>query len=179
MKIFAILALLLLGWLGFEIIREVLRLYGIASADIKLGVMTASGSALAFVVNNAIQSSRERRARLFENKRAAYNEFFEFFFSIFTQQKAGTPLDDKQLEKSFSNFTRNVMTWGSAATVNAVLEYQRSSLQVEPDNTKSMFGPTEKLLRALRKDLGHSDSPLEKSALTKLILKADEHHKLD
>ncbi len=33
--------------------------------------------------------------------------------------------------------------------------------------------------RALRKDLGHSDLSLEKFALTKLLLKGDEHEKLN
>lgn len=178
-KVAALLLVGILGWLSFELVREVLRLYGNAEADLKLGVITAAGSALAFVVNNAIQSGRERKARLFENKREAYDKFFEFFFSIFVSQKSGKPLTEKQLAEKFNEFTRNVMTWGSAETVNAVNEYQRSNLNVDPSDLKALFSTTEKLLRALRRDLGHSDRSLSKFGLTKLILKADEHYKLD
>lgn len=178
-KLIALLAVAILGWIGFELVCEVLRLYGRAEADLKLGVITATGSALAFLVNNAIQSSRERRARLFENKREAYDKFFEFFFSIFAAEKSGNPLSQDKLAEKFHEFTRNVMTWGSAETVNAVNEYQQASLNSNSSNLKETFATTERLLRALRKDLGHADNRMDKFGLTKLILKADEHHKLN
>jgi len=78
----------------------------------------------------------------------------------------------------FGAFTQDVMTWGSAATVNALNEYQRGGLKVTPGDMTALFQNTETLLRALRKDLGHSDATLEPFALTKLVLKPDEHHKL-
>lgn len=164
---------------AFVIAREVWRLYGSAGADVQLGVITAAGSALAFVANNAVQSARERKARLFENKREAYDKFFEFFFSIFTSQKSGNPLGENELAEKFQEFTRAVMTWGSADTINSVIEFQRASNGGDPNDLKKMLAPTETLLRALRKDLGHSDSAMDRYGLTKLILKADEHHKLD
>lgn len=158
---------------------EFLTLYRLADPNLKLGVLTAIGSGIAFMWTTLHQSRRERQARLFESKREAYDKFFEFFFGIFDAQRAGKPLSDAKLVQMFSEFTRNVMTWGSAAAINAVNEYQRASTDVPPGDLKALFRNTETLLRALRSDLGHGDSALEPFALTKLILKAEEHHKLD
>lgn len=159
-------------------VSEFVSLYGKADPNLKLGVITALGSGAAFLWNNLHQSRRERQARLFENKREAYDHFFEFFFSIFAAQKSGKPLDEGALAEKFGVFTRNVMTWGSAPTINAVNRYQVESLRATGGDMTTLFKPTEDLLRALRKDLGHSDSALERYALTKLILRAEEHHKL-
>ncbi|MEZ5654770.1 MAG: hypothetical protein R3E04_02600 [Sphingobium sp.] len=182
MKLLASLALIiliaLLGWLTFEFIREVVRLYKAADPDIKLGVITATGSALAFVVNNAVQSSRERRARLFEAKREAYGDFIESFMSFFHKFALGEQVPEGDIVKTIQSLSTDVMTWGSAETVNAFNEYQRSNSSPTKDNNV-LFGRTETFLRALRKDLGHSDIALEKFALTKLLLKGDEHEKLD
>lgn len=164
-------------WLVFELLREILRIYGRADADVKLGVLTAAGSALAFVINNAVQASRERRARLFESKREAYDRFFQFLFSIFEAQRKGQEFEDENAVDNFQDFVRSVMTWGSAETVNAVNQYQQQSLAAL-GNFQNSFIATERLLRALRKDLGHSDNQLKNFALTKLLLKAEEHEKL-
>lgn len=164
-------------WLIYQLSIEVSEIYGKADADTKLGVLTATGSAAAFILNNMVQSSRERKARLFESKREAYDRFFSFFFSLFTAQRSGAELETEATVQNFQEFTRSVMTWGSAETVNALNHYQRAA-EAAQENPIAIFTHTETLLRALRKDLGHSDSRLENLALTKLILKGDEHHKL-
>jgi hypothetical protein len=169
----------IVGYLGYKFFLEVWALYNQADSNVKLGMLTATGSAVAFITSNAINSSRERKARLFESKRDAYNEFFDFFFSLFKNVKNGTDYPEDEMVEKVSKFTRGVMTWGSAKTVNAVIEWQKQSENLDGKNIKSIFLVTENLLRALREDLGHSDSTLKDFALTKLILKADEHHKLD
>jgi hypothetical protein len=178
-KVIALIFFALLAWGTFEILRELLRLYGRADANLKLAVMTAAGSAIAFVANNAIQSARERKAQLFEKKREAYDKFFQFFHSIFSRQKTGNPVSQKEIIESLQDFTKSIMTWGSADTINSFNEYQRTNQNIDPNDLPLLFGTTEKFLRALRKGLGHSDTSLEKLALTKLIVKADEHHKLE
>lgn len=175
--VLVIIAIALGLWVAFEFVREILRLYGRADPDVKLGVITAVGSALAFVINNAVQASRERRARLFESKRLAYDQFFQFLFALFGAQRKGEAVEDEENVENFQEFTRSVMTWGSAETVNALNKYQKDGLLAEGDHVKT-FENMERLLRALRKDLGHSDGRLEKLALTKLILRAEEHEKL-
>lgn len=166
------------GWFLFEIGREILRLYSEAENDLKLGVITAAGSALAFVANNAIQSSRERRARLFEAKREAYGEFFESFMSFFHGVAGGRKPTEAELIKAIQGLSTDVMTWGGAETVNAFNNFQRANA-APANNDRELFLRTETFLRALRRDLGHSDGSLKSFALTKLIVRGDEHHKFD
>lgn len=145
---------------------------------LKLGVLTAAGSALAFIINNAVQSSRERRARLFEAKRQAYGDFFKAFMSFFHKTAQGENPEGLEMVKAIQNLSTDVMTWGSAATINAFNQFQRESVMPASDQ-RALFLRTERFLRALRNDLGHSDANLKPFALTKLILKGDEHAKLD
>lgn len=176
--IFALILTCLGVWFAVELILEILRLYGVADSDLKLGVITAGGSALAFVINNAIQASRERRARLFEAKREAYAEFFEAFMSFFHRFGQGQETPMEEMVQAIQSLSTEVMTWGSAETVNAFNKYQRANA-VPTDDTTELFRRTETFLRALRKDLGHSDRSLENLALTKLLLRGDEHANLD
>lgn len=174
------LALLALGAAGALLFAiEFYELYVLAGPSVKLGIITAIGSAIALLSNNFYQSKRERQSRLFEEKRKAYDKFFEFFFAIFEGQKSGGALSDAQMQKNYSDFTRSVMTWGSASTIKAMNEYQRASLVANKSDNKKLFLITEKLLRALRKDLGHNDASLPTLALTKLVLKAEEHEKIE
>lgn len=173
-----VLGVISLGcWFLFEVLREMLRLYGEAENDLKLAVITAFGSAMAFVINNAIQSSRERKARLFEAKREAYSGFFRSFMSFLHGAAAGQEPNQNDMVEAIQALSTDVMTWGSAATVNAFNQYQRLNAQPTQDQ-QELFRRTENFLRALRKDLGHSDAALEHLALTKLNLRGDEHANL-
>ena len=182
MKVFGIICALivvLLGlWFAFEIVREIIRLYSSADADLKLGVITAVGSAFAFVLNNAIQASRERRARLFEAKREAYAKFFASFMSFFHRFARDKDVSEQEMITAIQGLATDVMTWGSAQTINAFNKYQKENA-TPTDDMKKLFARTEEFLRALRNDLGHSDRSLEKFALTKLLLRGDEHEKLN
>lgn len=166
------------GWIAFKAIQEIVRLYNIADSDLKLGVITAGGSALAFVINNAIQSSRERRARLFEAKREAYGDFIGSFMSFFHRFAQDQEVPPHEMVNAIRSLSTDVMTWGSAATVNAFNRYQRENI-IPTSDPKELFRRTEIFLRALRKDLGHNDSSLRNFALTKLLLRGDEHDNLD
>lgn len=177
-NLFAVVIVLAIGWISIEIILEVLRLYGIAESDVKLGVMTAGGSALAFVINNAVQASRERKARLFESKREAYGHFFKAYMSFFHRMSTGEKVETEEMVRSIQSLSRDVMTWGSAETVNAYNKFQQENAKPTDDN-RIPFSRNEEFLRALRKDLGHKDGALDKFALTKMILKAEEHKGLN
>lgn len=168
--IVATIAFGLAGYAIYLFFREIIQLYSAADAELKLGVVTAFGSALAFIINNAIQSSRERRSRLFEAKREAYGSFFAAFTSFFHKIGIGEDIAADEMVTAIQKLSTDVMTWGSAETINAFNQYQRANANSTNDNNE-LFSRTEKFLRALRKDLGHGDSSLQKLALTKVLLR--------
>ena len=172
---FLLVVLILIGVLF--VFREILQLYGRADSDVKLGVITAVGSAIAFLANNAIQSSRERKSRLFEAKREAYARYFRFFMSIFGRLESN-PVTEDEMVAEVRAIATEIMTWGSAETINSFNAYQRNNAAGSP-NQQELFRSTEAFLRALRKDLGHDDKSLENLALTKMNLRGNEHANLD
>ena len=100
-------------------------------------------------------------------------------FELFSAQRQGSDLTEDETIERMNAIVKDVMVWGSAETVNQYNAFLRNSLTANQDNPKVLFENVEALLRSFRKDLGHNDRALENLALTKLILKPDEHDKLD
>jgi hypothetical protein len=175
----AILIVVALGYLSFLTFHEMSKLYIQAEPSVRLGVVTAIGSVIAFVANNAIQSSRERRARLFESKREAYDKFFNFFTLFFHKNNTETPMSETEMMESFRNLATGIMTWGSASTINAFNQYQRHNARQDHTDMVDLFSRTETFLRALRRDLGHNDVALENLAMTKMMIRGNDHEELD
>ena len=173
-----IIALSLLAVVGIALL-EIYSLYSQADPNIRLGVLTAFGSAAAFVINNVVQNSRERRARLFESKREAYATFFQFFMSVFHRSDTDDPVDEQEIIGALRDLSTNLLIWGSPNAIKAFNSFARESAERPTVQGYELYSRIENFMRALRTDLGHRDGSLDKFALTKLIVKGDEHHMLD
>ncbi len=154
-------------------------LFASASGNVKLGVVTAFVSVASLLFSNNKQQIREIKARQFSDKREAYSAFFDFLFEIMNNQGREDPLlnYDATMTK-VRLITKKLMIWGSAETINSYNSFMRSSL-LAPDSPTAQLKRVESLLLSFREDLGHNDAKLESFGLSKLILKADEHHNLD
>ena len=150
-----------------------------ATVTAKLGVLTAAVAVATFIYNNNKQQIREIKARQFAEKRAAYQKFFDLLFKIFAAERSENPLTENDMIDSMHQITKNFMIWGSADTINQYNEFTRQSSNQNPDDHLKIFDNVERLMRSFRKDLGHNDRKLEKLGLSKLLLKAEEHHKID
>ena len=165
-----------IGYASWAIWGEVSALYRDADPSVRLAIVTAAGSAVAFIFNNAIQSSRERRNRFFESKREAYSAFFESFLGMMENHE--DPNFQNQNLESIKRLRKDIMVWGSPSTISAFNRFMvESAINPSPDVTV-LFQRTEDFLRALRKDLGHNDRWLEKFSLTKMVLRGDQHDQL-
>jgi|GEM_PF-2222072 len=150
-----------------------------ASTNVKLGVLTAAVSVFAFVYNNARQQAREIASRHFSEKREAYRKFFDLMFAMVASQGNGEPIPEKETISRMREVAKEIMIWGNADTINAYNDFLVYSATQPSGDPKAIFGIIEELLRNMRKELGHSDSRLKNLALTKLLVKGDEHHNLD
>ena len=164
------------GYAGWVFLDEIAGLYDKAEPSLRLAILTGGGSALGFIINNAIQSSRERKARFFESKREAYGAFFENFLAMFKKREGKDKIED--VSKTLERLRTDIMVWGSASTINAFNKYSQQSANDPDPGTIVAFQRTEEFLRSLRKDLGHNDSSLGRFGLTKMLLRGDEHDKL-
>lgn len=159
-------------------LTELWHLYSRAGDDFKLGVLTAFVSLFGVVWSVIYQRRKELLALQFERKREAYGAFFDLFFDFLDAGKRGVdPVLDQSFQDKWTNLTKSLMVWGGARTINAFNAFQAGS--VVGEDIKESSARIEKLMREFRADLGHKDTQLKPYALTKLIVKGDEHHKFD
>jgi hypothetical protein len=159
------------------------NLFIVAGSNVKLGAFTAAVSVIALLYNNARQQSRDIASRHFSEKREAYQRFFDLLFEL-TQAEGTDTVETVSVERA-REIVKSIMVWGSAETINAYNEFMRfSAMQDMNENPKDdsalkldIFEKIEKLLKSMRKDLGHSDGKLETFSLAKLFIKGDEHYK--
>ncbi len=69
---------------------------------------------------------------------------------------------------------KELLVWGSAETINAFNEWQRFAAGSDLDPRKVNFH-IDKILRAMRRDLGHEDFMMENRGLMKLFVKGSDH----
>jgi hypothetical protein len=163
------------GWL----LPEVAKLYREASTEFRLGLITAVLSTAGVVWSVIYQRRKELDALRFERKREAYNGFFDMLFDFMKAADTGAdPTSDAIFKDKWREITKNMMIWASPGSINAFNKFQVESLRPS-DDMKVTFGRMEKLLRQFRADLGHRDTWLRPFGLTKLILRGEEHSKLD
>lgn len=171
----AIVLIIAAGWLVYTGCALLLK----ASVTAKLGVLTASVGVVTFIYNNNRQQIREIKARQFNEKRQAYQKFFDFMFDIFSAQRSGVAISEADMIDRMHLITKDLMVWGSADTINQYNEFMRQSAAPQPEGSLTIFKHVETLMRSFRRDLGHNDRKLENMGLSKLLLKAEEHGKLD
>ena len=150
-----------------------------ASSAAKLGALTALISIIALIYNNLRQQEREIKSRHFSEQRQAYQKVGDLLFDIMNSVTGTEQLDNDETLKRSRMIVKDIMFWGSANTVNQYNLFIRNSSQPIEENSMANFHNVENLLRALRKDLGHNDKKMEHLGLSKLLIKGDEHHKLD
>jgi hypothetical protein len=174
------LALLLVGgaaYFAYWAAKEILRLYSEAGSDFKLGLLTALISLVGVVWSVIYQRRKELLALQFDRKREAYGVFFDLLFDFIDANKSGLdPMDDPTFQTKWTDLTKRMMIWGGAKTINAFNAFQAAG-HVAGDDIKSTSNQVEKLMREFRVDLGHNDSQLKPFALTKLMVRGDEHYK--
>ncbi len=78
----------------------------------------------------------------------------------------------KARNKAMVTFRKELLIWGSAESIIAMAEFEKFGHN-NPKAGNKIFIPYEKLIRAIRKDLGHDDTDLPKSDLASIYLDAD------
>ncbi len=154
-----------------------------ASSDVKAGVIAFSAAVIATLFSHRQTKKREIDARHFEEKRTAYLKFVEIMFETFKDAKIDDDKKAKRIERkkekseqqllsAMIDFTKGLVVGGDPEMVKAWIEFS-SYADENSDEPGGMMLATEKLLRAIRKDLGHDDSLLPAGQLLMLILDTD------
>ncbi|MBD2665728.1 hypothetical protein [Richelia sinica] len=133
------------------------------------GGVTVSIAVLTLVIGKLWEQQVKIQQDIREKKIPVYEKQIEIFFSLIFAEKNG---DDKptqeELRKAFQLFTEKLIIWGSPEVIQAWSEFKLYDWQ----NSDSLEGflKVEALLRAIRKDLGNSNSKLALGDISKLFI---------
>ena len=160
----------------------IIKLLSTVNSDLAKAVIAGSATVLVSVVSLIISKHMEHKAKLTEEIRQkkvpAYEQLIALMFDLLFWAKAGKkkPTDQK-LVKSFVDFTKQTIIWGSEDVIKAYAVFRNAgwaNMDIE-----EMMDTYEGLLKAMRKDLGHSDDSLQPGVLMSLFINADDKQETD
>ena len=153
-----------------------------ASPNIKAVIIGFAGTATVALITHQKTRKREIDARHFADKRVGYMAFIDLMFSIVLaargddKDKIEKAVGNIDMEKDILSFKKAIMVWGGSDLIQAWNDYEINSNKLQ--GTPGVIMEMDKLLRAIRKDLGHSDSTLKDGELVGLNLKPKDKERL-
>ena len=154
------------AWVVFASLqKEVAAAIIVASATVLVSVLSV-------VVGKYYERKRSIEQELRQKKIPMYEEFIRFWFDLFMSDKlTGEPMKEKRMLEYFNTFTQKLMVWGSDEVVNIWSNYRRG-IPVTPSASDALHSMLEfeKLLAAIRKDLGHNNRNLKEGDLLGLFI---------
>ena len=169
----AIAALLPIGWLIWYFISIIQQ----ANPNVKAGLVGVLGLILAALLAHHYTKRRETIARHFSDKRQGYMNIINILFDIISSTKSGKKLSEKQLADKMMTFKKALIVWGGPEVIETWNKFEITSSSGNLE-ANEMIIQMEKILRAIRKDLGHDDRSLKFGSLWGLILVADDKRRL-
>ena len=150
-----------------------------ADANVKAGVIGILGVLLAAILTNFFTRRREINARHFLEKREAYGKIIDIVFDLIASIKSGKNLPEKTLVNKLLAFKKGLMVWGGPEVIESWNEFEIESERAGNSNDPEMLITVmERMLRAIRKDLGHDDHQLKFGSLIGLLILGKDKKKL-
>lgn len=158
------LALGFLAWFIYALIQ--------AGPQFQSGILALVGSTAIAIWSHRSAKAREIEARHYREKRAAYMEFLESFFSLLnasTGIKPKPPMEE--LAAQLQNYRRMLLLWGNLDVIRSWRKLEDLILNAgDPHKALVLY---DEFLREIRRDLGHDDPLLKQGELISLLLKPD------
>lgn len=169
-------SLLVVGLLGLGIYWLTSALFDkLGSIDSDLGKaivtggVTVSIAVISLVIGKLWEQKVKIQQDIREKKIPVYEKQIATFFSVLFAEKHGEKkLTENELGKAFQDFTEKLIIWGSPEVIQTWLAFKLHDWQ-NSDSTEG-FLKVEALLKAIRKDLGNSNSNLAVGDMMKLFV---------
>ena len=150
-----------------------------ADPGLRAGIIGALGAVVAAIVTHVNTKRREINERHFSEKREAYGKIIELIFDLIMKTKSGKQISGKEahLVKKMSDIKQGLMVWGSPGAIR-----EWNSFEIQSDSgtrdVSAVIAGMERILREVRKDLGHDDRDLEFGQLFGLVILAEDKREL-
>jgi hypothetical protein len=171
------ISLLVVGLLGLGVYWLITALFdklNSVDSDIGKALVTGGATVSIAVVSLVFGKLWEQKVKIEqdirEKKIPVYEKQIAIFFSIFFAEKNGEKKPtENELGKAFQDFSEKIIIWGSAEVIQAWLAFKLHDWQNNNDTVRG-FLKFEALLKAIRKDLGNSNSNLAVGDIMKLFV---------
>ena len=146
-----------------------------ASNQVKLGVLTAIVSVGTLVYSQRSNLNREIEARHFLQKSKIYEEIIDTLGSLFKESKGWAESEGGDiLARKLFDIQSKLLVWAGPDVLHAWEGIKTGPS--DSSNIGEMFTRVEQLLRALRKELGHSnDDQIGPMGLVKIYVRHEDH----
>jgi len=151
------------GWLFWVFITSI----SAADDSIKAGLIGLFGALSAAIFAHYQTKKREIESRHFVHKREGYMHMIDLLFDSILSIKNDKEMDDKIMTDKMMSFKKALIVWGSPEIIDIWNQFEINSQGIA---SEKMVEELEKVLRAIRKDLGHDDSQLGFGNLWGLML---------
>ena len=169
----AVLVFIVVGaWLSWIFLTNI----NSADPSVKAGLIGLLGMFLVALITNYQTKKREIDARHFTERRKGYEQFVNLLFDFIESSKNNKNLTEKEMLPQIILFKKALLIWGGPNIIKAWNQFEiKSSDKLPPEKALEEM---EKILKEIRKDLGHDDSKLESGNLLGLFLIAEDKKKL-
>ena len=149
--------------------------------NVAASIIAASATVLMATLSVLLSKYLEIRALVFKEHRdkkiPIYEDLIRFFFRVMFQSKKGKPLSESDMLNFFEGFVAKVTVWGSDDVVKAFGDFKRRAPEIQAgDDPKEIIFLSEKLLFAIRRDLGHKNKNLKQGDLLSLFITDIDKH---
>ncbi|MBA3577208.1 MAG: hypothetical protein H0W39_06325 [Sphingomonas sp.] len=155
-------------------VTGVIYLLASSSKEVMLAVLTAAISVASLLYTQNKISKREVAARQFAQKAKAYESIISTIGELFKTTKGwAKKTDEEELAKELFDIQSQLMVWAGPDVLKAWNELKTDK------PAPQTFAVVERLLRALRGELGHTnDNELGPWGLMKVYLRHEDHDQL-
>jgi hypothetical protein len=139
------------------------------STAVIAGVATVLVSVFSVLWSKRVDRQREIEQEQRKQKIPVYEEFIAFLFRILLTDKFGEePVTEKEMMKFVSGFAQKILVWGSDDVLAGYASFRR----LGNSNTSSVQTvlAIEKLLLAIRADVGHRNKNLKTGDLLSIFI---------
>ncbi len=166
----------LVGLLIWGIVRVLQTFDKSVSAAIIASIATVLVSVSSLIGSRYFDRKREIEQEHRKQKQPIYEEFMQVLFKLFLGSKPGmVPVSQGELTASLSGFTQKLIIWGSDEVIREFAAFRRQTMVLAanqgniPEMVKS-FIAFEKLLYAIRVDMGHKNKDLKQGDVLALFI---------
>lgn len=166
-QLFALLLVLLAGYVVYLLLS--------ASDQTRIAVLTAAVSLGTLVYSQMKNTQREIAGRQFAQKSKAYQDVIATIGDMFKAEKGWIEATDTDaLAKRLFDIQTDLLIWAGPEVLSAWNDLKNGDGGME-----TTFRMTERLLRALRRELGHADDDkLGSFGLVRIYLRKEDHDQL-